>query len=87
MREQIVAQSRTEAHCCLCREKLCCQRTGQTDDSQQHQQSPHLSDIHGILIPDPHINDLCHHQRNKQLKAGLQHFEQRPEHTLELIAS
>ena len=39
-----------------------------------------------VVRCNAHIDDVCHHQRNQQIKGGFQHLEQRRKHALALVA-
>ena len=71
MGKQIIPQRRAKSHGGLGGKILGSQGADKPNHPQQNQQPSHLQDINGIPVFNPYINNLCHHQRHKQLKAGL----------------
>ena len=79
MRKQIVAQSRCCSGGCLGCKILRGEGAGQADHSKEHQKASHKRHIARIPPPYSNVDHTCHHQRHKQLKAGLKHLKKRPQ--------
>ena len=78
MYEQIVSQLGGTAYGRLGRKILRGHRAGQSHHGQQHQHGCHAEYEQLVAAPvDAAVNDGGHHQRNQQVKAGLQQLEQR----------
>ena len=85
MSKQRISQSCGKANRRLCCKELCCQRTGQSNSRQKHQDSSHFQNISRILIPDSYINHPGYYQGNKKFKTGFQHLKQRPQYAFYFI--
>ena len=57
----------------------------QADDAQQNQQTAFAQNITGVPGGDAHVDDVCHHQGDKQVKQRLQHFKGRGDDALLFI--
>ena len=64
----------------LRREILGRDRTDQSDQSQGDQYKAHFHNVRPVAVRDTYIDDRRHDQRDKQLKCGLQHLEERRQH-------
>ena len=86
MREQRMAQGGGVTHRGLGREVLGGKAAGEADDGQQQQNTAPHKDIMEVVRCNAHIDDVCHNQRDKQVKGGFQHLEQRRKHAFALVA-
>ena len=62
------------------------QAAGKADESQQQQKAAPHQNIMQVMCCNAHIDDVCHNQRDKQVKGGFQHLEQRRKHAFALVA-
>ena len=86
VRKQRVAQGGGVAHRGPGRKILCGDAAPQAHHGQKQQQPAPREDVAGVARGDAHVDDIGHDQRHQQVKAGLQHFEQRGDDALLFIA-
>ena len=73
-----IAQSDGKAHRSLCCKILGNHRAEEAHRPQKHQKAAHFENIPPVGVGDAHIHNARYHQRDTQLKGGLQELEQRP---------
>ena len=77
MLKQGLSHGGTASHRRFRRKILGCNGTGQSHEAQQNQDAAHLQYIAAVPVRDTRINNMGHHQRHQQLKAGFQKLEKR----------
>ena len=70
-----MAHAGAEAHGGFRREILCHNAARKAHNAQQHQHAAAAQYVAGVAGGNAYIDDLGHHQRDKQVKQRLQHLE------------